>query len=101
MLFFATCIQCICTTRGLVLWGQDVCSKDQSYRNTMQYKDPPYGSCAKDQLIQWEYAVCTKDQFYGGMMHATKDQSYGTVHVATRRYVQSQVALYHVRGPVT
>ena len=31
----------------------------------------------------------------------TEDQSYGSVHVDTRTNVQSQVALYHVRGPGT
>ena len=66
-----------CVFKGPITWGQDVYSKDQSYGDTIQYKDPPYGSCAKDQLIQWEYAVSTKDQSYEDMMHVQRTNPMG------------------------
>ena len=83
-------VHCICTIRGPVLWGQDVCSKDQ--HNAV--KGPTLWVMCKGPtnpmgIHLWGHDACTEDQ------------SYGTVHVATRPYVQSQVALYHVRGPGT
>ena len=72
MLFFATCIQCICTTRGPVLWGQDVCSKDESYGNTDAVQGPtlwvmckgpinPMGICCMYKgPILWGHDACHK-----------------------------------------
>ena len=55
-----------CVFKGPILWEHNACTED-----------PPYGSCAKDQLIQWEYVVSTKDQSYGDMMHVQRTNPMG------------------------
>ena len=59
-----------CMHKGPILWGQNVCTKNQSMGTQCMHKEP----------ILWD-KMCT----------CTKDQSYETVHVATHTcgHVQS------------
>ena len=50
--------------------------------------------------ILWWHDACYKEPILWGHDACTEDQSYGTVHVATRTNVQTQVALYHVLGRI-